>query len=462
MPEASIEIDDVQGMVLGGFNTDFQTFAALSLEQLDRLAVALSWIASLSQEITSAAAVAETRAQMKSGDAAPGYWAGVAVGKRVVDGLGDLLIRDAAFNGGIVARAPSILGDHTEPADWRVGKTAEPVDVLLVVGSNDPVAADRAMDKLLNGAAAHGLRVSYREQGIRLSGEREHFGFRDGISQPRIVGFDPDGTIEAGNFIFGYPAKPDASPVLPVLDPRNLAPNGSLLVFRRLRQDVAAFQAFCVSEAKRASKEWPELTPEHLAALIVGRWPSGAPVKTGVSADPGGDPPSDDFNFHDDPEGSNCPLAAHIRKVNPRAGKRDEVDVPRILRRGIPFGISDHDRGLLFIAFQSAIPDQFEKLTRKWMNGGISPNPGHDLLVGRSLSERTMMIAGPGGTVVIKSAGTPWIIPTGGAYLFAPGKRALSRFSERAIKSVFFSVRRLATSGFDQTIDKITRSFQRD
>jgi|JI8StandDraft_1071087.scaffolds.fasta_scaffold00148_5 Dyp-type peroxidase family len=459
----ALALDDIQGMILGGFNTDFQTMAALTLVDPDRLADALTWLAGLAPTITSVTMVKQTRDAIKDAAVAdPPYWLGVAVGKRVVEGLRDLFIRDAAFNGGMVARGPSILGDHSDAATWTLGAINDPVDIFLIIGANDRAAAEAGADQAVANAKASGLRLSYRETGVRLPGEREHFGFRDGISQPKVAGFDPGGVLGAGNFVFGYPAKAGGSPVLPVIDHRSLAPNGSLLVVRRLRQDVTAFHNFCSSEAKRIAGLWPGLTGDHLAALIVGRWPSGAPVRMGVTQDPGGDPPSDEFDFRDDPDASHCPFAAHIRKVNPRAGARDEVDVPRLLRRGLPFGLpEEEDHGLLFLAFQSSIPDQFEKLTRKWMNGAISPNPGNDLLVGRSLSERTMNIIGPAGPIAISDGGKQWIEPTGGAYLFAPGKGALARFGDSPTVSPLYGVQRFIAQNLDRAAAMLSSAIGR-
>ena len=73
--------------------------------------------------------------------------------------------------------------------------------------------------------------------------------------------------------------------------------------------------------------------------------------------------------------------AAHIRRTNPR----DDLEVPpdgtepisvepsRIMRRGIPFGpeltvheqatgVTEHDRGLLFVCYQSSLVNGFQKL----------------------------------------------------------------------------------------------------
>ena len=102
---------------------------------------------------------------------------------------------------------------------------------------------------------------------------------------------------------------------------RDSADNGSYLVFRQLRQDVAAF--WRTLDAKTARARWRSgscCRGLALAAKMVGRWPSGAPlVKTPDQDDPA---MADDDRFlyygAGDPHGFNCPLGSHIRRTNPR------------------------------------------------------------------------------------------------------------------------------------------------
>jgi hypothetical protein len=110
-----------------------------------------------------------------------------------------------------------------------------------------------------------------------------------------------------------------------------------------------------------------------------------------------------------------------------------------MLRRGIPFGpLYNHaqpldpknsaERGLLFLAYQSKISTQFEELNSDWMNTNLNPSPGgFDLLVGQTLAaggENAGKTAGwfdaPSGSVTPIATPQQWVIPTGGAYLFAP------------------------------------------
>lgn len=434
MSDRALELNDIQGNVVVGFNTDVQILVGLTVTEASRFPAAATWLASLAPSVTVVSEVRARRAMMKEA-ATQSTWLCVAVGQRLLKATQpDVLIRDDAFLVGMLRRAPSVLADKTDPSNWRVGGSRAPLDVMLVIGGNHEDSVRLRADSLTADAAVAGLTATYRDTGRRLDGEQEHFGFRDGISQPRVTGLDPDGTLGPGHFVFGYPKAAGEEPYSPVVDPRGVTDNGSLLVFRRLTQNVAAFRTFCADEASRLAPSWPGLSPQHLAALLVGRWPSGAPIKAGQTEDPGGSPPDNGFDFLNDPNATSCPFGAHIRKVNPRNGPKDVLEVPRMLRRGIPFGLAfdsapeENDRGLAFLAFQTSVKSQFEFLTQHWMNSALNPARGNDLLVGRSDGTLTMQIAGPDGPIEVSSPGTPWIVPTGGAYLFAPSRSGLAKF----------------------------------
>jgi len=190
-----------------------------------------------------------------------------------------------------------------------VGAVDRVPDILLIVASDDPAQLDRVATQLCPGVGdlAGAPEVIWRELGETrndLPGH-EHFGFKDGVSQPGVRGLvsrSPDvyltdrllrdaldGEISfaspgvplvwPGQFVFGYPSS-DRNNGRPVPS-QALAPpwirNGSLLVFRRLRQDVAAFHAFlrAASASLAATPDFPGLTAERLGAMLVGRWPSG-------------------------------------------------------------------------------------------------------------------------------------------------------------------------------------------
>lgn len=464
MTDRPLQLDDIQGNVLGGFNTDYQALIALTVRDPVDFPRAAKWLSDQAPSVTVASEVLSGRTAMKVAAGPSPTWLCIAVGARFLKAARpEVLIRDQAFNDGMLRRAPSMLNDKTDPAQWRVGGSAAVVDVMLIVASNDEPSIAARADALCADAAATGLTTTYRETARRLD-DKEHFGFRDGVSQPKVAGYDDDpaGALCAGHFVFGYPKEVGGPPFSPVVDEKGLTDNGSLLVFRRLAQNVQAFRTYVAEEAARISPEWPGMSHEHLAALIVGRWPSGAPVKSGQTKDPGTASPDNSFNFLDDAQGASCPFGAHIRKVNPRAGKKDVVEVPRMLRRGIPFGPlfdsrpEETDRGLCFMAFQSSIKEQFEFLTQHWMNDRQNPAPGNDLLVGRSNDVRRMEILGPAGPVEVRAAELQWIVPTGGAYLFAPGRSGLAKFGAPAVPFGLWKLKQL----WARTADSIALSFE--
>ena len=200
----------------------------------------------------------------------------------------------------------------------------------------------------------------------------EHFGFRDGLSQPFVdmkLGAPPpgggtpgqDGTwtpVAPGEILLSEPDEDNQTHRRPIN--KTLRLGSTFLVFRKLEQDVSGFRAFldrcCPGDHK---------AQEALAAQFVGRWQNGAPlVSSSAHASSAGqskDAALNDFRYAaDDPLGKQCPLGAHIRRANPRdTGGRREARRHRILRRGISYGgpllkegVPDDGerRGLLFVA----------------------------------------------------------------------------------------------------------------
>ena len=93
----------------------------------------------------------------------------------------------------------------------------------------------------------------------------------------------------------------------------DLGRNGSYLVLRQLEQDVPAFWRFADQSAGEERIR--------LAAKMVGRWPSGAPLVLAPDADDPGIERErlNAFRYHcDDPLGRSRPVASHIRRTNLR------------------------------------------------------------------------------------------------------------------------------------------------
>ena len=110
-----------------------------------------------------------------------------------------------------------------------------------------------------------------------LPNEREAFGFKDGISHPAIEGSGIPGTnpheqpLKPGEFVLGYPDEMGGI-LRPYRRRTLLGRNGSYVVFRKLHQRVAAFRQYLKANASEPEGE------ELVAAKMMGRWRSGAPL----------------------------------------------------------------------------------------------------------------------------------------------------------------------------------------
>ena len=277
----------------------------------------------------------------------------------------------------------------------------------------------------------------------------EHFGFRDGISQPFVnlnLGAPaPGGGTPSSNRTWSplaageiYLDQPDEDGNHHQLPANKLLRRGStFLVFRKLEQDVAGFRTFLAKQRPEDRK-----AQRKLASQFVGRWQNGtslvhapdAPLALGPDADG----LINDFLYAaDDPKGLKCPLSAHVRRTNPRdIGGTNDVRRHRILRRGIGYGgpllskknLRDgNKRGLLFIAVNSRIDLQFEVIQSNWINKG-------ELLGQAGLNRCPLTGANLGGTAdafleagaAAPVTGLPrFVITRGGDYFFVPGVEAL-------------------------------------
>jgi Dyp-type peroxidase family len=333
----------------------------------------------------------------------------------------------------------------------------------------------------------------------------EHFGFADGISDPIFAG-QADRSIDAsvivgrgrfssrdgwsalapGEFILGH--VDESQETSRTGQPADLMRNGSFAVFRKLEQDVTAFDDYIAAQAEVFAKSQGVPLDEAaitLKAKIVGRWPNGAPLVTvptyadmlrfgaewadvqNIYARKGPRSKSDqqrlaawrralnDFTFREDRDGLSCPLGAHIRRGNPRDMLDPLIESPsarhrtgaaltnrrRILRRGIPygpFGDSGAERGLLFIAICADLQRQYEFVQQQWMNHGMDMQAGNSgcPLIGRREAEAADVPA----FTLPQKAGTgkpPHFLPAmpdfirtkGGDYFFLPSLTALRNLS---------------------------------
>ena len=116
-----------------------------------------------------------------------------------------------AFREGPALRAPR-LRDHGPgaPERWVFGAPDGPVvDAVLTLAAAEPGTVDEEAIHWRQRAHALGVLFLLDQRGARLPGAMagcEHFGFKDGISQPAVAGFDEGGRLlPSGEFILGRP-----------------------------------------------------------------------------------------------------------------------------------------------------------------------------------------------------------------------------------------------------------------
>lgn len=325
---------------------------------------------------------------------------------------------------------------------------------------------------------------------------------------------DPIHLVQPGEFVIGYPdnrgnlpPQPELSPLadpgnlLPLADgsrafgtaivesPRAIARNGSFLVIRQLEQDVDAFRAYCAEQAATLAGRLPEpyeVTPDFVAAKLMGRWKDGSSLvrnpyhsfeteikrkrerdaarrsgRKGASqpddplpetARPQTAPATDtpisaptvassyednDFLYGtEDPQALRCPVGAHIRRGNPRdtlrPGSMEQVGISnrhRIRRVGRLYREEPGAKpGLLFMCLNGDIERQFEFVQQTWL-----ANPGFQGLAGQQDPLINDRAKGSTGYLIASHDGPARLSPLpsfvrtlGGGYFFMPGRSFLA------------------------------------
>ncbi|WPP01773.1 hypothetical protein SFA35_10655 [Pseudomonas sp. HR96] len=287
---------------------------------------------------------------------------------------------------------------------------------LVIIGDakSDPMAHKLAQIHHL--IAAHpGVNILGTQEGRAMHNSNgdgiEHFGYVDGRSQPLFLHEDleaerllKDGTstwnpdFPLQQAIVSDPAAPDPS--------RHF---GSYFIFRKLEQNVKRFKEQELAFAD--SLKLAGVDRERAGAMVLGRFEDGTPV-TSQFADGNHHPVPNNFNYGSDAEGAKCPFLGHIRKTNPRGsggfGQTAEQERAHLMaRRGLTYGKRldnpndgktdnkpEQDVGLLFMAFNSNIGDQFEFTQINWANNPDFPQlpadspagthaPGIDPVIGQ-------------------------------------------------------------------------------
>ncbi len=506
----AINLTNIQGNIFGGFSKDFQAFLFLKFKGDT---AGRAWIAEIMKpdnrnRVSTSEEVLRFNNQFKTLTAQgikpetviAAAWTNLALSFQGLKKLGiaqtDLDAFPLVYREGMKARK-TIIGDtgESDPAKWiEPFRSSDVHAILLVAADNETDLLVRIDDITTTAAFTAGVTILLQQDGRTRVDQpgHEHFGFKDGVSQPGIRGLNqPDDPqtnpdqghpgqdlLHPGEFVLGYPTQIPRANGHEGLNTDEGSPStsgptwtadGSYLVFRRLQQDVSGFRRQVAHLARQQG-----ISEDLMGAKLVGRYKSGCPLEatkfqvaptTPSLVDPGianpaladSDALNNDFEFGDDADGAICPLGAHIRKayprdeqtlpdaLNPTAKREDsesETQTHRLLRRGIPFGHSfgavhgggAHDsRGLLFLAYQTDLVRQFEFVQSQWVNEEKFP----PFPTGAQPGQDPIIAQSKVGPFELSLEHSlqvkHFVTTTGGEYFFAPSIDALTKIGSNMI-----------------------------
>ena len=346
------------------------------------------------------------------------------------------------FREGMAARA-AILNDvgGNAPDHWEYPFGTDDMHVAMAIYSRDDESLEAVMERARESHRdLPAVEVIYRQKFSELPGGRNPFGFKDGLHNPHVEGSGArahpgyGSSVKAGEFILGYPDELGETAVRP--EPAELRLNGTFLALRKFHTGVAAFRRYLSEQAASAEEQ------ELIAAKMVGRWRSGAPLVLAAERDDaalGADADRNNvFGYADDMQGLKCPFSSHIRRVNPRdalAGELVATNLHYFLRRGtnygppLPEGVLEDDgaeRGGVFLFVGAHLKRQFEFVQSQWIADGnfIGHAREQDPMIGNSEGNGIFTI--PKRPIRRRLQGLPQFVTVrGGEYCFMPGLRAL-------------------------------------
>jgi len=394
----AIEWKDVQRIVLSGYPCLCHSAYLLWRFQPAQLALKKKWLADLSQRLAAATVddepskpainLALTHSGLRNLGVAESELNSFSL--EFIEGMAPLPVNEQ------IPRRTNVLGDLEDSSpehwDWGGWSKRRDIDGVLLLYAADGGSLQKMITAEI--AAMQGITDGNPIvlRGRFLSEMKEHFGYVDGLSQPKIEGrpdrnkdksadksnpdrIKPGSEVKPGEFVLGYPNERGAR--VTNGHGRDIRRNGTYLVFRQLEQDVDAFSAFLSEVAKRTgeNEEW-------VAARLLGRWRNGDPlVVTEANSQPAKaerpdveatdakrsdveaadakepDAPAEEpcekntaskndfLYYYKDRSGLMCPIGAHIRRANPRDSLGPDPETAlrlskmhRIIRRGRPYG----------------------------------------------------------------------------------------------------------------------------
>ncbi len=454
-----IDVSDIQGFALKGYNFPHARFLLLELGQP---AKAQAFLRNLLSVITTG----------QKWDKKPESTVNVAFTFKGLEQLevplASLLSFPLEFQQGMRQRA-DILGDcgRNGPENWDPVWLERSVHMWLAVYAQSVSALDNRCDELRRWMdESDGATLLFAQDAcqIWLNGRystAEHFGYTDGFGNPDFKGAERDcvpgqgkltqsGQWEAlatGEFLLGYADEAGELPVAPI--PHLLGRNGTFMVYRKLHQNVGAFRAYLEEKGRLYAGG-----KEKLAAKFVGRWRDGTPLELSPDAPDAAivrdENRNTNFRYNEDLSGARCPLGAHIRRVHPRDAFGFDgglVNRRRIMRRGLPYGdyvpegkpVNDQDeRGIVFIVVNASLFRQFEFVQQQWIDYGNDARQGNDRdpLVGNHEGRSKFVVQGTAdasNATFICPALPNFVELRGGDYFFMPSLTGLAMLATNTV-----------------------------
>src|SRR3954447_16429556 len=430
-----LEFDDIQHILLTRAPALTGRYEFLSF---DSVSSGRQWLAGIMEKVHSAEA-------MRTSVETDKRWVTVAFTWNGLRALGvdesSLATFPDEFREGMAARA-QMLGDAgpNHPDHWVGGLASPNLHAIVILFARDAAERERCRaehERLLANCEGVELLSSLDlEATPPFDYAHDHFGYRDRLSQPAIEGSGEEATpgsgnaLKAGEFILGYPD--ENGPAVGQPQPEVLSRNGSFMAYRRLEEHVGAFRDFLKQHGQTSEEQ------ELVAAKLMGRWRSGAPLVLAPDKDDpalGADPRRcNNFNYkNEDPRGYAVPLGAHIRRMNPR-DTGVNMNRRRMIRRGATYGLplpegapeDGKERGIAALVMCTSLVRQFEFAQNVWVNDRNFHELGseRDPIIGRQ--DGTLEYKIPKRPIRKKITGLPaFTTVRGGAYFFLPGLEAL-------------------------------------
>ena len=434
-----LELDDIQYILLTRVPALTGRYEFLSFRNA---AGGRAWLSAIADKVQSAAAIQASINQDKRWVTVAFTWNGLRALGVDEDSLSTF---PEEFKQGMVARA-EVLGDTGEnhPDKWVGGLARPDLHAIVILFARDAAERERCQgehDKLV--AQCEGVEVLSTldlDATPPIDYAHDHFGYRDRLSQPVIEGSGELPTpgsgapLRPGEFILGYPD--ESGQAYPMPQPEILSRNGSYMAYRCMQEHVGRFRDFLRQHGQTPQEQ------EFVAAKLMGRWRSGAPLVLAPETDDPGlglDPQrNNDFNYKEmDPHGYAVPLGSHMRRMNPRDTAAN-MNRRRMIRRGATYGPylpedapeDGVERGIAAFVICASLIRQYEFAQNVWVNDRNFHELGNerDPIIGNH--DGTLEFKIPKRPIRKKITGLPaFTTVRGGAYFFLPGITALRHLS---------------------------------